>query len=243
MLERLLLLGLLLALLFLCCSGTGQWKPGNRLLIMYSRFNALVLGLLLCCVVGSSLLASLPVVVLRFSLVLTRGGAPSLAMRVPARPAAVLSVLGGPSLSAAFVDRVLVAHHSPAAGTGWALYTLSVRYGIDDAVALAFFWHESTFGTRGEAVVTHSLGNLRCIAGAACIDQDRGGYAAFPDWPAGYAAWYALIAGPLYVGAGRTTVETIIPRYAPSRDGNDERAYAADVVWTVGQLRAGRLSW
>ena len=134
------------------------------------------------------------------------------------------------------------AHGSPAAGTGWALYSLSQRYGVDDAFALAFFWHESNFGLNGEAARTHSLGNLRCIEGVACIDQDRGGYASFLDWPSGYAAWYALIAGSVYVGAGRTTVESIIPVYAPAADNNDESAYIGSVTSVVMKLRAGQLS-
>src|SRR2546427_2198711 len=38
------------------------------------------------------------------------------------------SVTGKPSLSAAFVNTVLARVHSPAAGTGQALYDLSVKY-------------------------------------------------------------------------------------------------------------------
>ncbi len=153
-----------------------------------------------------------------------------------------MSVLGGPTLSAAFVDAVLAAHHSPAVGTGQVLYELSKQYGIDDAFALAFFWHESNFGVNGEAAMTHSLGNLRCLDGATCIDSDRGGYAAFPDWVTGFAAWYALIAGPLYVGDGLTTVQAIIPRYAPTADHNDETAYIANMTAVVVQLRAGQVA-
>ena len=37
------------------------------------------------------------------------------------------------------------------AGTGQALYDLSVQSQIDDAFALAFFQHESAFGTTGMA--------------------------------------------------------------------------------------------
>src|SRR6266700_4416983 len=53
------------------------------------------------------------------------------------------SIEGKPTLSAAFVDKVLAAAGSKAAGTGQALYDRSVQYGIDDAYALAFFQHES----------------------------------------------------------------------------------------------------
>src|SRR5947209_1805646 len=72
------------------------------------------------------------------------------------------SVLGPPSISASFIDRVLSAYHSPAAGLGPMIESQGVRYGIDPVYALAFFWHESGFGTTGEARVTFSPGNERC---------------------------------------------------------------------------------
>src|SRR5260370_436812 len=52
------------------------------------------------------------------------------------------SIVGRPSLSPDFINRVLAAAHSPAQGTGQALYDLSVQYGIDDAYALGFFKQE-----------------------------------------------------------------------------------------------------
>jgi hypothetical protein len=66
---------------------------------------------------------------------------PDLRGRAAAPAPAVLTsqVLGRPSLSASFVNRVLGAYHSPAAGTGQALYDLSLSSGIADEYALAFF--------------------------------------------------------------------------------------------------------
>src|SRR5689334_15162924 len=61
------------------------------------------------------------------------------------------SVVGGPSLSASFINQVLSTANSPAAGTGQVFYAQSVSTGIDDAYALAFFQHESTFGKFGVA--------------------------------------------------------------------------------------------
>jgi hypothetical protein len=149
------------------------------------------------------------------------------------------SVLGKPTISADFINRVLAAYNSPAAGQGQALYYLGVKYGIDPAFALAFFMHESSFGTQGEARVTFSLGNLRCIPNQPCVDQDRGGYAAFTSWQDGFQAWYQLIRN-LYVAQwGLTTIDQIIPRYAPSSDNNDEAAYIAAVKHAVDTWRAG----
>src|SRR5436309_10532110 len=61
------------------------------------------------------------------------------------------SVLGAPTVSAAFINSVLAAAHSPAAGKGQALYDDGIKYGIDPVFALAFFQHESSFGTTGVA--------------------------------------------------------------------------------------------
>src|SRR5213078_2877771 len=112
-----------------------------------------------------------------------------------------------------------------ACGTGYSLYSYGTQYGIDPSFALAVFKHESSFGTHGIARQNLSLGNLRCIQAAAC----QVGYAAFPVGQAGYKAFYALISGPLYVGAGLTTPEQILQRYAPVADNNDPSGYAADV--------------
>ncbi|GAC1426143.1 MAG: hypothetical protein NVS4B1_02920 [Ktedonobacteraceae bacterium] len=147
------------------------------------------------------------------------------------------SVLGAPSVTADFINRVLAAYSSPAAGKGQALYDMGVKYGIDPAFALAFFQHESSFGKAGEARSSLSLGNLRCIPDAQCTNN----YAWFPTWEAGFEAWYKLIRN-LYVAVwGLTTVDQIIPRYAPNADNNNEAAYIAALkreldVWHAGQL-------
>ena len=51
-------------------------------------------------------------------------------------------VLGAPTVSAAFINRVLSAYGSPAVGTGQQLYDLGVESGIDPVYALAFFLQE-----------------------------------------------------------------------------------------------------
>src|SRR5258708_2971832 len=102
-------------------------------------------------------------------------------------------VTGKPTISATFINRVLTAYGSPASGKGQALYTLGVKYGIDPVYAMAFFLHESHFGTTGEATVTLSLGNERCIQDRPCIDQQLGGYAQMSSWEDGFEQWYRLI--------------------------------------------------
>ncbi len=149
------------------------------------------------------------------------------------------SVLGPPTVSAAFIDRVLSAYHSPAAGLGQALYDDGVRTGIDPVYALAFFMHESSFGTTGEARKTLALGNERCIPDRPCVDLDRGGYAQMQSWEDGFAHWFSLIL-TLYVKQWhRVTIEQMIPKYAPGSDGNDEEGYIAAIEHAVDTWRRG----
>lgn len=145
------------------------------------------------------------------------------------------SVIGKPTITADFINRVLAAYHSPAAGKGQALYNLGVQYGIDPAFALAFFMHESTFGTAGMATTTLSLGNLRCIPSVPC----NNGYAQFSSWEQGFEAWYKLIRN-LYVAQwGLVTVDQIIPTYAPSSDHNNVSAYIASLKHSIDTWHAG----
>jgi hypothetical protein len=155
--------------------------------------------------------------------------------RVPA-PASGDSVVGGPSLSASFVNKVLSAAGSPAVGTGQALYDLSVRYRIDDAYALATFEHESTYGKYGAASVNHSLGNIICAGYATC----NGRFRWYATWQEGYADFYRLIASQ-YVARGLTTIDRIIPVYAPATDNNDTVAYIAALRQAMRAYRAGVL--
>jgi hypothetical protein len=155
---------------------------------------------------------------------------------IPSHPGPY-SVLGQPTITADFINQVLAAYHSPAAGKGQTLYDLGVKYGIDPAFALAFFMHESTFGTAGEARSSLSLGNLRCIPNFRCQDN----YAWFNTWEDGFTAWYELIRN-LYVAVwGLTTVDQIIPRYAPSSDNNNEAAYIAALKHAIDTWRAGQI--
>src|SRR5438045_2031590 len=58
-------------------------------------------------------------------------------------------VVGPPSVSADFMDQVLVAYHSPAQGEGQHIYDEGVQVGIDPVFVLDFFMHESSVGCVG----------------------------------------------------------------------------------------------
>jgi hypothetical protein len=147
------------------------------------------------------------------------------------------NVVGGPSISAATVNRVLASAGSPAAGTGDALYSLSQQYGIDDAYALAVFKHESSYGTNGAARQTHALGNIICAGYSTCIGRFRSYPGLGPDaWIPGYADFYKLIKRE-YAAKGLSTVETITPVYAPSSDGNAPLDYEQSVLASMDAYR------
>lgn len=126
------------------------------------------------------------------------------------------SVTGRPTITAATINRILCQNKSPACNTGQSLYSLGLKYGINPAVALAFFNEESTYGRFGVATVTHGMGNIRCTPGYKCIS----GFRAYRSWAQGYQDWYRLIRN-LYINSWRlTTIPQIVARYAPSSENN-----------------------
>jgi hypothetical protein len=145
---------------------------------------------------------------------------------------------GAPTISANFINTVLDYYHSPAAGTGQALYDDGVKYDIDPAYALAFFMQESTLGTRGVATVTHSLGNIRATQGYPQYD----GYRKYATWEDGFEGWYELISQQYINAWGLTTVDQIIPVYAPNSDNNNEQQYIAAINSMVQTWRSGEVS-
>jgi hypothetical protein len=147
------------------------------------------------------------------------------------------SVIGKPTVTVGLINQVLDAYSSPAAGKGQALFNLGVQYGIDPAFALAFFLHESSFGKNGWGAANHSLGNIRCSTGYAC----GGGYRAYATWEEGFHDWYELIRNLYIAQWGCTTVEEIIPHYAPAADQNDEQGYVTAVEEAVATWRSGKV--
>jgi len=147
-------------------------------------------------------------------------------------------ITGSPTMSVEAMDHVLAVAGSPAHGFGHTLWQLGTQYHINPAYALAFFHHESSYGTAGMATLTHSLGNIRCTAGYAC--DPTGGYRWYATWADGATDWFKLM-HDVYLPQGRDTIATIIPIYAPAADHNNETAYIeavrADVQrWQQGQV-------
>ena len=178
--------------------------------------------------------------------------------QVPSQSSSTYSVVGKPSITVNFINRVLNAAGSPAAGKGQRLYDLGVKYGIDPAFALAFFMNESTFGTQGMATSTLALGNERCLSDRLCVNTrglpcqvGQSCYAQFTSWEDGFDHWYRLIHDEYITGhinriIGKTvcpctTVPQIIPVYAPGSDNNDEAHYIWVVEHAVASWREGKV--
>lgn len=150
------------------------------------------------------------------------GGATGVSSPAPPGNAAdPLRVDTPPTITAAQINQTLAAYHSPAAGLGQVIYDEGVRNGINPAVALAFFIHESQAGTQGPATVTKSIGNIK----ATGSEPSYQGFKKYGSWQAGIADYYRLIR-QVYIGQwGLNTVDRIIPVYAPTIDGNNPGGY------------------
>ncbi len=128
-----------------------------------------------------------------------------------------------PRISQAQFARVLERFHSPCAPIAAECYAIIRRHGLDPAVALAFFGHESVFGTRGVAVETLNWGNVRTAfrAERAAGTHPRN-FVIFRNWQDGIHDWCERINERYINERGLDTVEKAIPVYAPSSDGNNE---------------------
>jgi len=147
------------------------------------------------------------------------------------RPLGAGPVLGPPSITVDQIRRILTRYGSPALDEAQAFYDFGAARGIDPAYCVAFFIMESAAGTQGVARTTHSIGNIRALSGQPSFE----GYRQYASWQEGIADWYRLI-DELYVrDLGLTTVDAIVPVYAPASDNNDPKAYIA----TVKRLVAG----
>lgn len=130
-----------------------------------------------------------------------------------------------PTITAQQIDDILASYKSPAAGTGQTFYDLGVQYGINPAIALAFYIHESSAGTAGVAVETRSIGNIICAGYVTCSS----GFRSYSNWHDSIEDWYRLISSEYIEGRGHTTIADVIPVYCPIGDGCDSAHYIATV--------------
>ncbi len=159
------------------------------------------------------------------------------------------SIVGSPTVGAQHINAILAAYSSPAAGLGQGIYDLGVRYSIDPVHVLAIFLHESKMGTSGVARQTMSPGNERCIPDRPCVDRQLGGYAQMESWQDGFRHLYRLlkygyVLGQItdeIVGHPCSTIDDIVPVFAPGSDNNDVQSYIADWKSAVDGWRSGEV--
>lgn len=121
---------------------------------------------------------------------------------------------------------------SPVAPIAGHLYRMIAGYGLDPAVALAFFAQESTFGTRGRSVEWKTWGNVRTphrrelatyrpeYPGGMHVEPNRQTFAVYDSWPYSVADWCFRIL-ERYVARGLNLVDDAMHVYAPSWDRNN----------------------
>ncbi len=140
---------------------------------------------------------------------------------------------GAPSLSATQIDSILGSYGSPASGTGAIWIEMGLRYGIDPVFGLAFFNKENSLAIDGaHSATTHNIGNIVCAGYPTC----RGRWRAYPSWREGIDDWFALIKTSYIDRRGLTTVEQIVPVYAPAFE-NDVTQYIDRVNRVVALWR------
>ena len=133
---------------------------------------------------------------------------------------------------------------TPLAPFAQEIIDFGAQYNINPAFALAIWTHESSLDTAGASVANNNPGNLICAAAhrPPALPTCNGRWAVYPDLSAAIADWYHYIHDFYIIGRGLTTVETIMPIYAPPTE-NDTAAYIAQVVtlmqkWGAGQTTA-----
>lgn len=115
---------------------------------------------------------------------------------------------------------------SPAAPYGGELYDIIVGYGIDPAVALAFFARESQFCGTGMCISEDmkTWGHLRNAhnpsRAAGYEYNDTGQFVKYATWQDSIRDWCELILNG-YVARGLDTVDKAVPVYAPLGDGDN----------------------
>lgn len=149
-------------------------------------------------------------------------------------PEGKMSVLlqGQPSISVDVIRAELEKYNSPAKDYADLIYNLGIQYGIDPAISLAFFFKESNYGTKGIATITKGFGNMRpgsSWTGDVYVSPNSGSFRKYSSWEDSIRDWYELIKNSNnYVGGGKTTVEEIVPVYAPAPT-NDVPLYVETV--------------
>lgn len=150
-----------------------------------------------------------------------------------------LGFVSPPRISRALFARILRDAESPAAVEADAMYAACADEGIDPALLLAFFWHESTYGKAGLCAEhgLHNPGNVRTAMDESRGEQldiaGRGLFFRFASWELGARDWGQRMRVKYGEQLGLATVRAATPVYAPASDNNDPGRYAEAVIAQV----------
>jgi hypothetical protein len=159
--------------------------------------------------------------------------APPAPTPVPTKPPSD-SIFQHPTITVVEVERVLESVNSPILPYAGDVYAYGIQYGIDPVFALAFWMKESREASDGSvAAVDHNPGYTEGLGS----DNRCGRWACWATWPEGIAGWYHYMRVFFIDGLGITTVESILPIYAPSTE-NNTTGYIAFVLQKVADWRA-----
>ncbi len=148
-------------------------------------------------------------------------------------PPTFSTIARSPSISLVEVGRVLQSVNSPMLPYAEDVYDDGVQYGIDPVFALAFWMKESREASDGSVAATdHNPGYTEGLS----TDTRCGRWACWPTWPDGIAGWFHYMR-IYFVDRGVTTVESILPIYAPPTE-NNTNTYISSVLNWVAQWRA-----
>jgi len=135
------------------------------------------------------------------------------------------ALINPPRISPQKFAEVLHEAHSPTADVAAECYEIVQGYGLDPALALAFFRHESSYGKAGVAARSKNWGNLRKGKRAREV---VGGFAYYDDWRESLRDWCELLRYTYIEKWGLDTVAKVLYRYAPPSE-NDTPRYVARV--------------
>lgn len=141
------------------------------------------------------------------------------------------SVVGEPSLTAAFVDTIFRRVGSPMVGTGKAVEAASQKNHIDDAFALAVWWVETNDGAAGVGLADNNPGSVR---GSTGYPEAYDGYTIYPTFTDAVNYWFSMMK-KVYINRGLTTVSTIAGPYVGTSTSN---LWAGKVINLMQSYRA-----
>lgn len=142
-------------------------------------------------------------------------------------------IMGPPSISPERFAEVL--QGSPAAADANEIYNYCAQKGVDPAIALAFFYVESKYGTWGIAAETKNWGNLRPHDWSDRPIGESGGFSSYASWADGGKDFVDLMERSY----ADMSLGDALMIYAPPGDGNDPADYTAQVENQVADYRTG----